>query len=68
MEDYLDVRLLTYISAKAIWGDIFGVSKVVPWGVKAPRSNDGDAHQTGIEEKRHRYSELLTDITLHMQS
>lgn len=34
VEDYLDVRLLTYISAKAIWGDIFGVSKVVPWGVK----------------------------------
>jgi len=34
VEEYTDVRLLTYIAAKAIWGDIFGVSKLVNWGVK----------------------------------
>jgi hypothetical protein len=34
VHDYVDSRLLTYISAKALWGDIFGVGKVLPWGVR----------------------------------
>jgi PEGA domain len=34
VEEYTDVRLLTYIAAKSIWGDIFGLSKLVNWGVK----------------------------------
>jgi len=34
VHDYVDSRLLTYISAKTLWGDIFGVGKVLPWGVR----------------------------------
>jgi hypothetical protein len=32
--DYLDSRLLTYVAAKLLKGDIFGVSKVLPWGAQ----------------------------------
>ena len=32
-QDYVDPRLLTYISSKLVRGDIFGLSKVMPWGV-----------------------------------
>jgi hypothetical protein len=34
VEGYLDARLLTYLSSKLLWGDIFGVAKVMPWGAR----------------------------------
>ncbi len=34
VESYLDARLLTYVSAKVLRGDIFGVGKVLPWGTR----------------------------------
>jgi hypothetical protein len=32
-QDYVDPRLLTYVSSKLVRGDVFGLSKVMPWGV-----------------------------------
>jgi hypothetical protein len=34
VESYLDARLLTYLAAKLLRGDIFGVAKVMPWGTR----------------------------------
>jgi len=34
VKEYTDGRLLTYIGSKVLWGDIFGVAKVLPWGVQ----------------------------------
>ncbi len=34
VKDYIDSRILTYVAAKLLWGDIFGLSKVMPWGVR----------------------------------
>jgi hypothetical protein len=32
-EGYVDSRILTYVTSKLLRGNIFGISKVMPWGV-----------------------------------
>jgi hypothetical protein len=34
VEEYLDPQLLSYMASKFLFGDVFGVSKLLPWGVR----------------------------------
>jgi hypothetical protein len=33
-EEHADARLMTYVASKLLRGDIFGLAKVLPWGVR----------------------------------
>jgi anti-sigma regulatory factor (Ser/Thr protein kinase) len=45
VSSYLDARLLTYLSAKVLRGDIFGVSKLLPWGTRVHSEMVNDQEQ-----------------------
>jgi hypothetical protein len=53
-QDYADSRLLTYVSSKLVRGDIFGLAKVLPWGVHV--------HSVLVNTHEERTSALATTV------
>jgi len=65
-EDYLGTtpNLLTYLAGKLTWGNIFGVSKLLPWGVLI-----GTEVITSNEDRHHAITSLLAFVkTLRLRA
>lgn len=65
-EDYLNAtpNLLTYLAGKLTWGNIFGVSKLLPWGVLI-----GTEVVTSTEDRHRAITSLLAFVkTLRLRA